>query len=284
MDIKKIAVFIKRSKPEAGTLAKHVIRWIGQRGLEALVPEPEASKYGIEGGRPAEEVFAECDMVIVLGGDGTFLAAARLLGGRQAPIMGVNLGGMGFLTEIRREEVQEMLDLVLAGKAKILERMRLKVDVLTDGESFTYTALNDVVISKSAMARIYDLRISVDNIFMNILRADGLIISTPTGSTAYNLAAGGPIVHPGTGCLVITPICPHMLSNRPLVVAANQKIELEVVDDAEVFFTVDGQAGQELKMGDRVIVKRFEQPLQVVQSPKRTYFELLRDKLHFGER
>ncbi|MDP8223704.1 MAG: NAD(+)/NADH kinase [Candidatus Lernaella stagnicola] len=284
MGIEKVAVFIKRNKSEAGTLAKHVIRWISRRGLTPLVPENEAKMYNIGEGQPTEQVFNECDMVIVLGGDGTFLAAARLLGGRQAPIMGVNLGSMGFLTEIRRDEVQESLDLVLAEKATIIRRMRLQVDIVTDGETSSYSALNDVVITKTALARIYDLRIAVGGIYMNIVRADGLIISTPTGSTAYNLAAGGPIVHPQTNCLVVTPICPHMLSNRPLVVPADQKIELELVDDAEVFVTIDGQAGQELNMGDRVVTELSEQPLLVIQSPKRTYFELLRDKLHYGAR
>jgi len=248
------------------------------------VPEPEAKMYGIDGGLPTEQVFAECDLVVVLGGDGTFLAASRLLGGRPAPVMGVNLGSMGFLTEIRRDEVQEVLDLVLAGQALIVERMRLEVELINDGNSCFYVALNDVVVTKTAMARIYDLRISVGGIFMNVVRADGLIVATPTGSTAYNLAAGGPIIQPQTGCLVITPICPHMLSNRPLVVAANQTIELELVDDTEVFVTIDGQAGQELRPGDRVLVKVSDKPLRVVQSNKRTYFELLRDKLHFGAR
>lgn len=282
--MKNVAVFIKRNKPEAGTLAKQVIRWVTQRGLTALVPEPEAQQYGISQSAPTEQVFAECDLVIVLGGDGTFLATARLLGGRQAPVMGVNLGSMGFLTEIRIDEVQEVLDLVLEGKACVAERMRLEVDLITDGNCCSYVALNDVVVTKTAMARIYDLRISVGGIFMNVVRADGLIVATPTGSTAYNLAAGGPIVQPATGCLVITPICPHMLSNRPLVVPANQTIELELIDDAEAFVTVDGQAGQELRLGDRVVANVSDKPLLVVQSSKRTYFELLRDKLHFGAR
>jgi len=282
--MKKVAVFIKRNKAEAGTLAKHVIRWLIRRGLEPLVPENEAAMYEISGGLPAEQVFAICDLVVVLGGDGTFLAAARLLGGRQAPILGVNLGSMGFLTEVRREEVQDALDLLLAGKAAITERMRLKVDLLADGEKISYVALNDVVVTKTALARIYDLRITVGGNYLNTVRADGLIIATPTGSTAYNLAAGGPIVHPQTDCLVITPLCPHMLSNRPMVVPAGLNLEVELIDDTRVFVTVDGQEGREMHMGDRIVAEVSPLPLLVVQSAKRNYFELLREKLHFGER
>ncbi len=282
--MKKVAVFIKRNKAEAGTLAKHVIRWLIRRGLEPLVPENEAAMYEISGGLPAEQVFAICDLVVVLGGDGTFLAAARLLGGRQAPILGVNLGSVGFLTEVRREEVQDALDLLLAGKAAITERMRLKVDLLADGEKISYVALNDVVVTKTALARIYDLRITVGGNYLNTVRADGLIIATPTGSTAYNLAAGGPIVHPQTDCLVITPLCPHMLSNRPMVVPAGLNLEVELIDDTRVFVTVDGQEGREMHMGDRIVAEVSPLPLLVVQSAKRNYFELLREKLHFGER
>jgi len=282
--MKKVAVFIKRNKAEAGTLAKHVIRWLIRRGLEPLVPENEAAMYEISGGLPAEQVFAICDLVVVLGGDGTFLAAARLLGGRQAPILGVNLGSMGFLTEVRREEVQDALDLLLAGKAAITERMRLKVDLLADGEKISYVALNDVVVTNTALARIYDLRITVGGNYLNTVRADGLIIATPTGATAYNLAAGGPIVHPQTDCLVITPLCPHMLSNRPMVVPAGLNLEVELIDDTRVFVTVDGQEGREMHMGDRIVAEVSPLPLLVVQSAKRNYFELLREKLHFGER
>jgi NAD+ kinase len=284
MAIHKVAIYIKRNKPEAGELARKLQRWLFRRGVEALVPEAEARMYGLDDGRPVEEVFAACDLVVMIGGDGTLLAVSRLLKGRQSPVLGVNLGGMGFMTEVRQEELEETLDLALLGKARIVERLRLEVEVVTKSGVHLYDVLNDVVVSKSALARIFDLKITVDNKYMNTVRADGLIVSTPTGSTAYNLAAGGPIIHPQTKCLVITPICPHMLTNRPIVVPSYVPVELELADDAAVFVTCDGQQGRDLERGDRVLAKVSDEPLLVVKSPKRTYFEVLRQKLHYGER
>jgi NAD+ kinase len=199
-------------------------------------------------------------------------------------VLGVNLGGMGFMTEIRQEELEDALDLALLGKTRIVERLRLKVDVLAGGVTFTHYVLNDVVVTKSALARIFDLRITVDEKYMNTLRADGLIIATPTGSSAYNLSAGGPIVHPQTKGVVITPICPHMLTNRPIVVPSTVKIEVELVEDTPVYVTFDGQEGRDLRPHDRLIVAACDQPLLVMKSPIRTYFEVLRQKLHYGER
>ncbi len=279
-----VGIYIKRSKTEAGAAARQLINWLRQRSLTPLVPEAEAAMYGIPDGRPIDEVFGTADLVIVLGGDGTFLAASRLLGGRAVPVLGVNLGGMGFMTEVQLHEVPETLDLLLADKLRIIKRSRLQVAVYAGHTRHDYLVLNDVVLTKRAMARIFDLRISVGGNYLNSVRADGLIVATPTGSTAYNLAAGGPIVHPQAQVLVMTPICPHMLTNRPIVLPADRLVEIELVDDADVYVTCDGQEGRELHMGDRVSVGASPDPLLLIKSHKRTYFDVLREKLHYGER
>jgi len=282
--MKNVGIYIKRSKAEAGAAARQLINWLQRRDLTPLVPQEEAEMYEIPGGMPVEEVFQNCDLLIVLGGDGTFLAASRLLVGRQVPVLGVNLGGMGFMTEVQLHEVPEMLDLLLENKLRIIKRHRLRVVVHANHEHYEYQVLNDVVLTKSALARIFDLRISVGGNFLNTLRADGLIVATPTGSTAYNLAAGGPIVHPQAQVLVITPICPHMLTNRPIVVPADRNVEIELVDEADVFVTCDGQEGREMHMGDHVEVESSPDALLLVKSHKRSYFDVLREKLHYGER
>ncbi|MHA1569564.1 MAG: NAD(+)/NADH kinase [Alphaproteobacteria bacterium] len=282
--MKHVGIFVKRNKTEAGEAAKSLINWLKQRDLEALIPDTEAEMYGIPGGQPVEEVLEKSDLLVVLGGDGTFLAASRLLKGRQVPVLGVNLGGMGFLTEVRLNDLPKTLDKLLADDMRIVERMRLNVTLHTNGEEIPFAVLNDVVVSKSALARIFDLRITVGGNFLNTVRADGLIVATPTGSTAYNLAAGGPVVHPQTNAIIITPINPHMLTNRPLVVPAERNVEIELVDEAEVYVTFDGQVGRELRFGDRVVIEASAKPLLMIKSQERSYFDVLREKLHYGER
>jgi len=282
--MKNVGIYVKRSKFEAGNAAKQLIGWLKQRELTPMVTTEAAQMYDLPGGLPNEELFALCDLLIVLGGDGTFLAASRLLKGRQVPVLGVNLGGMGFLTEVRLHELPEALDAIISGGMRIIQRLRLNVCVHCGAEKIDYTVLNDVVLTKSALARIFDLRISVGGHYLNTMRADGLIVSTPTGSTAYNLAAGGPIVHPQTHAVAITPICPHMLTNRPIVVPSERTVEIELIEDADVFVTCDGQEGREIKMGDRVVIEASPDPLLMIKSPQRNYFDVLRSKLHYGER
>ena len=282
--MKNIGIFLKRSKPEAGAAAQDLIQWLLQHNLTPLLTEHGAQMYGLSHGMPEEQMFEKCDLLIVLGGDGTFLAATRLLQGRQIPVLGVNLGGMGFITEIRLPELYETLDLVLAGQVRTIKRLRLEVAVTSKDQVFNYSVLNDVVISKSTLARIFDLKIMVGGVYLNTIKADGLIIATPTGSTAYNLAAGGPIVHPQTNGILITPICPHMLTNRPIVSPAERSIEVELVEDTSVWLTCDGQEGRELHLGDKVLVQASSNPLLLIKNPHRGYFDVLRDKLHYGER
>lgn len=282
--MKKVGIYIKRSKAEAGTVAKQVIGWLQKRNLTPLVPETEAQMYDIPGGLPVGEVIEQSDLMVVLGGDGTLLAAARQMAGRQIPVLGVNLGGMGFLTEIRLHELPEALEMFVAGKLNIIERLRLKVSVRSESGEKHYEVLNDVVVTKSALARIFDLRIAVGGNYLNTVKADGLIVSTPTGSTGYNLAAGGPVVHPQANGIIITPICPHMLSNRPVVVPADHDVQIELLGEADVYVTCDGQEGQEMHKGDVVEVTNADKPLLIAKSHQRNYFDVLREKLHYGKR
>ena len=200
--------------------------------------------------------------------------------------MGVNLGRLGFLTEITRDELPEMLDNLIRGEYKVSERMMLDAFIRRDGEIVgQYTVLNDVVINKGALARIIDLKTYVDGSHLSSYKADGLIVSTATGSTGYNLAAGGPIIYPEINSLLISPICPHMLTNRPIVIWSRSVIEIEVkFEDDVVFFTADGQVGRKLLPGDRVEVRRSEARTRLVNSPSKDYFEILRTKLSWGER
>jgi len=225
-------------------------------------------------------------MIILLGGDGTLLAAARMMGDSTVPILPVNLGGLGFLTSVTLEELYSVLEEVLAGNHRISERVLLEAEVLRGGQVIEkQRALNDAVLNKAALARIIDLELLIDGGYVCSYKADGLIVSTPTGSTAYSLAAGGPIVYPVLDAFVITPICPHSLTNRPLVVPDTMRIEIDFhCGDESVFLTIDGQVGIELKEGDRVAIRKAPTKLRVVRPVKKTYFQILRNKLKWGGR
>jgi NAD+ kinase len=225
--------------------------------------------------------------MVVLGGDGTLISAVRALGAHDVPILGVNLGSLGFLTEITIEELYPTLESWLAGDFRVSERMMLQVTVVRNGVDLeTHKVLNDVVINKGALARIIDLETMVDGYNLTTFKADGLIISTPTGSTGYSMSAGGPIVHPAMNCLIITPICPHTLTNRPVLVAEEAQVAIAVksLEDEDVFLTLDGQVGLELRCGDEVRVNKAHRTATLVSSPNRDYFEILRKKLKWGER
>jgi NAD+ kinase len=223
---------------------------------------------------------------VVLGGDGTLLAASQLTGARAIPVLGVNFGSLGFLTDVALPELYPALEGLLAGTHRFEERRMLRARVKRPEQpDLEYDVLNDVVITKASLARIIEFEVSVDGLFVSAFRADGLIVSSPTGSTAYNLAAGGPILHPGLAAVVLTPICPHMLSNRPLVLGDEASIEvrLKLTRDALVHITFDGQEGFPLSGRDVVTVTRSPKLLRLVRAPKRDYFEVLRTKLKWGE-
>lgn len=235
------------------------------------------------------DLVRDVEMVVVLGGDGTLLSIADSIGhaGSGIPILGVNFGSLGFLTEVTLPELYRSLDASLAGRAHVEERMMLRAITRRAKQIFERSiALNDVVITKAARSRMIDLSVSVSNEFVTRVRADGLIVATPTGSTAYNMSAGGPIVEPSVDALLLTPIAPHTLTNRPVVIPANAivRVQPNLTDRDEAFVTFDGQAGFQLHVGDEIEVRRAEKPLRLIRSSTRSYFEVLRTKLKWGER
>ena len=284
--LKKIGVYAKKNHPDVEQVALQVWERFKQEQIEVLFEDSLAEQLGQVVGYAGEDIPAQVDLIIVLGGDGTLISVARQVGKLSVPIVGVNLGRLGFLTEITRDELPDMLERLIAGDYQVTDRMMLDSYIYRDGEVVgNYTVLNDIVINKGALARIIDMDTYVDGRRLSSFKADGLIISTPTGSTGYSLAAGGPIIYPEINSLLITPICPHMLTNRPIVVWSRSIIEIQVkFEDDVVFFTADGQVGRKLLPGDRVEVRRSESRTWLVNSPSKDYFEILRTKLSWGER
>ncbi|MEO8275463.1 MAG: NAD(+)/NADH kinase [Thermoanaerobaculia bacterium] len=288
---RRVGVVAKAGSVEAAGVARELIEWLARRGLEVFVEEGTAREAGAGGNGPLTEA-ARCDLVVVLGGDGTLLSVARKAAGGP-PILGVNLGHLGFLTEVPRADFYPELVEVLAGRYAVEPRSLLEVEqTKPSGERFGFRALNDVVLAKSALSRMIELLLTVDGKLVARYRADGLVVSTPTGSTAYNLSAGGPILHPLLPVSVLTPICPHTLTLRPLVVPDSSVIEVTIETRADanrsradrVYLTVDGQEGGELAFGDRVRITRASQPAYLVRTGERgSIFEGLRNKLHWGE-
>ena len=285
--MRRIGIVAKPNKPEAEPVLRNLITWLRDRGCE-VVPDQEAATICPEAGPglPRAEVVARADLLVVLGGDGTILSVARLIGSREVPILGVNLGGLGFLTEITLDELFPTLEAVLRDQFAVSRRLTLSARVLRDGEVIaSYEALNDAVLTKTALSRIVDLETHVNGEYVATFRADGLIVSTPTGSTAYCLSAGGPIIYPSLPALVIIPICPHTLTNRPLVVPDSAVVEiLQGSAGEDVHLTVDGQVGVPLRHRDVVALQRSDRSISLIKSPKLNYFELLRTKLKWGER
>lgn len=282
----KVAVIYKAHTPEAGHLAGELGDWLRAQGATPLLWEAGSSLPTAPPG-PTLGLPPDTGLVVVLGGDGTMLGAVRevVLAGLEAvPILGVNLGGLGFLTALAPEELMPAMERVLAGSFAAPPRLMLEAEVVRPGgPPRQVTALNDVVINKAALARIVELCLEVDGHHLTTFRADGLIFSTPTGSTAYNLSAGGPICHPSLECIVVTPICSFALSNRPLLLSPHMTLELTLGQRAqEITLTCDGQVGLELQPGDRVTIRRSPQAVRLVQSPFKEYFEILRTKLGWG--
>jgi NAD+ kinase len=284
--MQRIGIYAKRNHPAAVKVAGELTAWMQERGIEVFLDKPLAEAMGAGPGYPGSTLPSMVELIIVLGGDGTLISVARQVGALRIPILGVNLGSLGFLTEVTLDELYPALERVLQGKYTVSERMMLKAVVRRGGQEIgQYRVLNDVVINKGALARIIDMEAWVDDTYLTTFKADGLIIATPTGSTAYNLAAGGPIIYPGLHCLIISPICPHMLTNRPIIVSDEAVIRVEVkFQDEDVVFTADGQVGMPLKGGDVVEVRRSKSLTRLITSPSKDYFEVLRAKLRWGER
>lgn len=261
---------------------------LDSKGLRAVF-DPEAARLANRPGATVverSELPPLVDMVVVLGGDGTLLSVARHLGGRHVPVLGVNLGSLGFLTEVSTDEMIQTLDLCIEGRASVQKRMTLDATLHRDGAVLeTYSCLNDIVVNKSAMARIIEVRIEVGGDWLTDMRADGLILATPTGSTAYNLSAGGPILAPGVDGIVLAPLCPHTLTMRPIVLDGKDSVDITLLRGSEeVFLTADGQTGCPVRIGDCVRVQRSPHEVPLVTSPHRGYFALLREKLGWGLR
>jgi len=284
--VRRVGVVGKKSVEQVVRAASALAEWLADRGVECLVEEELAAMSRGLPPAPREELPSTVDVLVVLGGDGTLLSAARLLAGTRVPLLGVNAGGLGFLTEVTLEDLFPVLEMVLRGEVSITERSLLEAVVQRDGrEMARQRVLNDVVVNKGALARIIDLETYIDGRYLTTFKADGLIVSSPSGSTAYNLSAGGPIVYPSLGCIILTPICPHTLTNRPIILPQDATIQVSVAAaQGRVFLTFDGQVGYDVQEGDRLEVRTCQEPIRLIKSPHRSFFEVLRSKLRWGER
>jgi NAD+ kinase len=290
LSVRRVGVLVKPNQPEALKAICRLVEWCAGHGLEVWGgPHLERERIRRETGCAVEavahaELVSGVDFIVVLGGDGTMIGAARMVGEVETPVLGVNFGTLGYLAEFSVEDMIPALEAVLAGDYTLERRLMLAATVSRGGEQLLHNrVLNDVVISKSALARIVEIETWVDKQFVNCFRADGLIISTPTGSTAYNLSAGGPVIYPSMNAVVITPICPHTLSNRPLVVSDEVEFELVLkTPREEVALTLDGQVGMPLEYEDRVTVRKSRTGFNLIQAHTRNYFDVLRNKLKWG--
>jgi NAD+ kinase len=290
--ITRVGIVAKPDLGDCADLLDTLANWLRARQITVLFDEQSARLAGPHHeSRPADELVAAVDLIVLLGGDGTLLLTADrvAMAGARTPILGVNFGSLGFLTEVRLPELYDILESVLAGTARIDERAMLHVEILdgADQRVQDVCVLNDVVITRGALSRMTDLSVSVNDQFVARFKADGLIISTATGSTAYNLSAGGPIVHPGVDALLLTPIAPHTLTNRPVVIPVNSTLvihPLQNSDHQDVFVTFDGQVGHPLPADHHVRVTRAWQSLRLVRPTARSYYEVLREKLKWAER
>ncbi len=285
--IRSAGIICKPNRDLVSSVVPGLTEWLRERKIEVFVDEETRACIDLSApGLPREALSERIALLIVLGGDGTLLSAARALGSHRIPILAVNLGGLGFLTSVTLEEMYPVLEQVIAGKHTTSERMMLDAEIIRQGHvSERQRALNDAVATKAALARMLEFDVFVDRNQVGRYRADGIIVATPTGSTAYSLAAGGPIIDPQLDAFVITPICPHMLTNRPLVIPHSAIIELDFgPSDEPVYITLDGQIGFQLQPKDRVIITKSASRVTLVRPPHKTYFEVLRSKLRWSER
>ena len=284
--IKTVGVIVKPNHAEAWKTACELTDWLDARGIKVVgkrVPKESSDRCDVDS--VDDERFGnESNLIVVLGGDGTMLSTARLVGDTDVIVLGVNYGSLGYLTDFRIEEMFPELEAIFRGEYEIDRRVMLHAEHWRGEELLaTGRVLNDVVINKTALARIIEIEVSLDGLYVNSFRADGLIVSTPTGSTAYNLSAGGPIVYPSMNAVVLTPICPFTLTNRPIVIPDSSRIELKLEKENEgVALTLDGQTGYSMKTGDRVVIRKSPTTFNLVQPPNRNYFDVLRNKLKWG--
>jgi NAD+ kinase len=283
--IRTAGVVSKPNVQAAVALIPRLLEWLRERGISVRMDESTAF-YGGGAGLTRADVPEGCDLMIVLGGDGTLLSAVRAIGRREIPLFPVNLGGLGFLTAITVDELFSELEHTVRGEHRVAKRKLMNSEVVRDGKMVaTYDALNDAVLTKADIARMIDLDVYVDDQFVCAYKADGLIISTPTGSTAYSLSAGGPIIFPSVPALCLTPICPHMLTNRPVLVPDTSRIRVvSRGPDESVYLTIDGQVGTPIRERDTLICHSTEYALHLIRPPRQMFFDVLRQKLKWGER
>ena len=285
-DIKTVGIVSKPGAKAGHQLVPQVIEWLRKRSLTVRMDDETAAYTSGEKGIARENVPEGCELIIVLGGDGTLLSAARAIGKREIPLFPVNLGGLGFLTAITIDELFPELERALRGEHRVAKRKLLNVELKRkDKVLASYDALNDAVLTKASIARMIDLKAFVDEQFVANYKADGLIICTPTGSTAYSLAAGGPIIFPSVPAICMTPICPHMLTNRPVLVPETSIVRvISFGPDESVFLTIDGQIGNPVKEGDTIVCRSSQFALHLTRPPRAMFFDVLRQKLKWGER
>ncbi|NMA03033.1 MAG: NAD(+) kinase [Clostridia bacterium] len=282
--MKKIGLIINYFKQQPIKLGMELINWLEKNHIEVLCPIEEARELNLKNGVSQEEFCKNVDIVIVLGGDGTLLRAARFVAGFQTPLLGVNLGYLGFLTEIEEVEIYPFIEKILAGEYKVEERMMLKATIQRDNRNIaTFCALNDFVINKGSFARLITLETYLADELINSYSSDGVIVSTPTGSTAYSLSAGGPIVDPSLDVCIITPICPHTLDSRPLVIPPEKIIKVIIkAVRTDAMLTVDGQHGYQLKNNDIILISKAEYVTTLIKVKGRSFFDILREKLRIS--
>ena len=286
MRSKSVGILTKPKLPEDKSTLHDVVTWLRARSIDVILDTTSASLLGEQGGYQKTQLASKADVLLVLGGDGTMLNAARLAEERSIPILGVNMGGLGFLTEVRLENLYPSLERVFANDFVLDERLMLRTHIHRHGETVAQgVVLNDVVISKGTLARMIELKIAIQGRFVTNLRGDGLIVSSPTGSTAYSLSAGGPIIDPAVQSLILTPICPHTLTHRPLIVPGNVEIEVTLTSkDDGAMATLDGQVGVAITQGDTVVIQTSEHRTRLIRFPESNYYDVLREKLKWGDR
>lgn len=285
MKSKSIGILTKPKFPEVKTTVHAVVNWLRDRKIDVILDSTSATLLDERGGVQKTQLAQKADVLLILGGDGTMLNAARLAGERGIPILGVNMGGLGFLTEVRLEHLYPSLERVFANEYVLDERLMIDTHIHRHGEKVAQgIVLNDVVVSKGTLARMIELKIAIQGHVVTNLRGDGLIVSTPTGSTAYSLSAGGPIINPAVRSLILTPICPHTLTHRPLIVPEDVEIDVTLTSkDEGAMATLDGQVGVALTQGDTVVLKVSEHRTKLIRFPESSYYEVLREKLKWGD-
>ena len=282
----RIGIITKPNEPRAAILAARIAKWAAIHQINLFVDDRVRDLPPGTFSASINEIAESCDLLLVLGGDGTMIATARLVGGRGTPVLGVNLGTLGYLTEFAVEDVIPALEYVTHGNYEVEKRMMLDWSIIRDGSAIEEgIALNDVVVNKSAISRMIEIDFTVDRHYVTTFRADGLIVATPTGSTAYNVSAGGPIISPGTEAISVCPICPHTLTNRPLVLPDEVRIKLHIkTREQEVMLTADGQTAVPLEADDTILMSKSAKTLNTVMAKDRNYFEILRSKLKWSGR